>query len=204
MNKHYLPAGIILALTLLVIATAVYPGGSQSNAGSVGFDWKDNYICNLFGSTAVNSAPNTARYWAISGMFILCATLAFFFAGFAHKISQKSSARVIRFCGITGMIAIFPVVTPLHDIAITVSFIFSMTAVVYIAIIVLASKLFYQKVLACLTILSAYTAAYLYYTRTALWLLPTMQKISLVSVLIWFLALHYFTTKQDFIRPAKS
>ena len=200
MNKHFFPAGITLALVLLAIATYTYPGGSQGNAASVGFDWKDNYICNLFGATAVNGAVNTARYWAIGGMFVLCATIACFFAGFSARIGPKSASRVIRYCGIAGMTAAFLATTPLHDLAITAALVFTMTAVLYITIFVFTSKLTYQKVLACLTMLSAYTAAYLYYTRTALDFLPTMQKVSLASLLIWFLTLHYFTTKADFAK----
>lgn len=202
MNRHFFPAGIILALALLAIATYNYPGGSQSNVTRVGFDWKDNYICNLFGATAVNGAVNSGRPWAIAGMFVLCSTVALFFFGFSTRIGPKGAARVIRYCGMIGMSAAFLATTPLHDYAITTALVFSMIAVLYITIFVFMSRMNYQKVLAGFTMLSTYTAAYLYYTRTALELLPTMQKVSLAALLIWLLTLHYFTTKEDFVRSA--
>src|SRR5579859_7267850 len=106
-GKHLLPLGIALSLVLLTVAVNTYPGGSQLSATSVGFDWQQNYLCNLFGATAVNGAPNTARGWAISGWAIMCISNAVFFISFSGKIAVKSAARMIRYCGILGMVSTF-------------------------------------------------------------------------------------------------
>ena len=76
-SKHLFPLGILIALALLTVATAVYPGGSQVNANATGFDWKQNYLCNLFDATAVNGAANTARIIRYCGTI---GTLCFFLA----------------------------------------------------------------------------------------------------------------------------
>lgn len=197
-NKLFLPIAITLSLVLLAVAVNTYPGGSQLNATSVGFDWKQNYICNLFGATAVNGAPNSARGWAISGWAIMCISIGAFFVSFSGNIAIKSAARMIRYCGILSMVSAFLAVTPLHDYAITAALVFSMTSVVYITACVFRTKFTWLKVLAILSIVIAYTAAAVYYTRFHLEILPTLQKASLISFLAWFLSLHYFTTKEDF------
>jgi len=56
LKKHSVLPGIIISLSLLVIATFYYPGGSQFDKSSVGYDWKNNYISNLFGEKAINGA----------------------------------------------------------------------------------------------------------------------------------------------------
>jgi hypothetical protein len=197
-NKFFLPLGITLSLALLAVAVRTYPGGSQISATSVGFDWKQNYLCNLFGETAVNGAVNTARSWAISGWAIMCISIASFFISFSGKVAAKGPARVIRYCGILGMISAFLAVTPLHDNAITGALVFSMISVVYITACLFKTKFTRLKILAIVAIVIAYAAAAVYYTRFHLEILPTLQKATLVSFLLFFLCLHYFTTREDF------
>ena len=197
-SKHLLPLGIALSLALLTVAVNTYPGGNQFSANAVGFDWKQNYLCNLFGGTAVNGAPNSARIWAISGWFIFCASFAFFFIRFSLNIDHPGPARIIRYCGILGMISAFLVVTPLHNAAITGTLVFSMISVLYITIFIFKSKMTWLKVLAILSILIAYTTATVYYTQFHLEILPTLQKATLAVALIWILSLHYFTGREDF------
>jgi hypothetical protein len=197
-SKHFLPVGIALSLALLTVAITTYPGGNQINANSIGFDWKQNYLCNLFGETAVNGAVNTARVWAISGWFILCASFAFFFIRFSKNIAVKSAARIIRYCGILGTISAFLVVTPLHDVAITTTLIFLMISALYITIFVFKSKMTSLKTLSILNFLIAYATAAVFYTSFHLEILPSMQKATLVVFLTWILSLHYLTRREDF------
>jgi hypothetical protein len=79
-GKHLLPLGIALSLALLTVAVDTYPGGNQISANAVGFDWKQNYLCNLFDAVAVNGAPNSARIWAIGGWFLFFAILSILIA----------------------------------------------------------------------------------------------------------------------------
>jgi len=93
-SKHLLPLGIALSLALLTVAINTYPGGNQIDANSIGFDWKQNYLCNLFGKTAVNGARNSARIWAITGWFILCASFACFFIRFSKNIAVQGASPI--------------------------------------------------------------------------------------------------------------
>jgi hypothetical protein len=197
-SKHLLPLGIALALALLAVGVNTYPGGNQLNANAAGFDWKQNYLCNLFDEMAVNGAANSARIWAISGWFILCATFAFFFVRFSQNIAVVSASRIIRYCGILGTIAAFLVVTPLHNFAITATLVFLMISALYICIFIFKSKMTWLKILAILLFLIAYATAAIFYTRFHLEILPSMQKATLVAFLTWSLSLQYFTRREDF------
>jgi len=190
--RHFLPLGIALSLVLLTVAVNSYPGGNQFSANSIGFDWKQNYLCNLFGETAMNGAPNSARVWAIGGWFILCATFASFFIGFSKNIAAKGAARIICYCGILGTTAAFLVVTPLHNVAITLTLVFLMISALYITIFIFKSKMTWLKILSILLFLIAYATAALYYTSFHLEILPSMQKATLVVFLTWVLSLQYF------------
>src|SRR2546429_602853 len=71
LKKYSVLLGIIVSISLLLIATMVYPGGSLFNKDSIGFDWSKNFISNLFGAKAVNGADNPSRVWADTGMIFL-------------------------------------------------------------------------------------------------------------------------------------
>jgi hypothetical protein len=197
-SKHLLPFGIVLSLALLTVAVNTYPGGNHFDANSIGFDWKQNYLCNLFDKMAVNGARNSARIWAISGWFILCSSFAFFFIRFSKNIAVKSAARIIRYCGILGTTAAFLVVTPLHNAAITATLVFLMISALYISMFIFKSKMTWLKILAVLLFLVAYSTAAIFYTRFHLEILPSMQKATLVVFLSWILSLQYFTRREDF------
>jgi hypothetical protein len=115
LKKHLILPGIIISISLLVIATLYYPGGSQINKNSVGYDWKNNYISNLFGKTAINGAHNTSRIWAIWSIIFLACSFALFFVDFSNKIPQKSAANIIKYIGVSAMFFTALIATPLHD-----------------------------------------------------------------------------------------
>jgi hypothetical protein len=197
-KKYSTLIGIIIAVSLLLIATMVYPGGSRADKNSVGFDWQNNYISNLFGETAINGSHNSSRVWAISGMFFLSITFAIFFAGFSKRIALKSAARVIKYFGIAAMICTFLVVTPYHDTMVTIACTFTLVSIFYITVFVFKSKLRFFKILSFVCLLVFYTAMYIYYTGNFVQLLPIMQKLDLTILISWMLALQFLTDVNDF------
>jgi hypothetical protein len=197
-RKHLFPLGIVLAFILLTVAIRDYPGGTQFDAHSTGFDWKQNYLCNLFSATAINGAVNTARNWAIGGWLFMCMSFCWFYIDFSRKIPVRSAALIIRYGGVAGMLCAWLAVTPFHDGAITAALCFNMIAVLYMLVFVLKSKRTALKILGILLMVIAYTTAGFYYTRFHLEMLPTLQKATLVAFLSWFLWLHYFTKLEDF------
>jgi hypothetical protein len=201
LRKHSVLLGIVISVSLLVVATLHYPGGSQYDKNSVGYDWKNNYLSNLFGATAVNCAYNASRPWAIAGMLFLCVSFAVFFIEFPKKISSKSAAGVIRYCGVGAALFAFLAVTPYHDSVITAASTLALISMFYITVFVFKSRLHLFKILSVVLLLVCYGCNYVYYTRSYVELLPVLQKIALVITIIWALALQYFTTMADF--PSK-
>lgn len=59
-KRNLILLGIIQASLLLFVATFHYPGGSQIDAQSIGFDWINKYLSNLFSPVAVYSVDNAA------------------------------------------------------------------------------------------------------------------------------------------------
>ncbi len=197
-KKHSILLGITVALLLLFTATLQYPGGSQYNSNSVGYNWQNNYISNLFSPKAVNGLSNTSRPWAICGMLFLCASFTLFFISFSKKIPSKLSANIIKYCGIGAMIFAFLAVTPYHDLAVTVASILIVISVFYIRVFVFTTKLNFLKILCIVCLVVSYSCNYMYYSRYHLDFLPIMQKIDLLIALVWVLCLQYFTAKDDF------
>lgn len=198
LKKHSILIGILLSIVLLLIATLYYPGGSQQDKGSIGYDWKNNYLSNLFSPKAVNGAANTAQPWAVAGMLFLCSSFALFFIEFSKRIPTKGAAGIIKYFGFGGMLSAFLTVTPYHDIMITLAATLMLVSMFYITIFVFKSKRVFFKILSVVCLLIYYCCLYIYYTRSYLEILPIVQKLNLLVGIIWMICLHYFTTKNDF------
>lgn len=197
LKKHSVLIGTTASLSLLYIAMMVYPGGSVFDKNAVGFDLTKNFISNLFGAKALNGSDNPARYWADAGMIFLAVSFAIFFMRFSEKIPQKSAANVIKYAGAGGMIFTFLIVTPLHDIMVTIASTMFLLSIFYITVFILKSKLHFFKVLCVISMLIFYFTLYLFGFGDLVYL-PIMQKITYFSMIILILGLDYFTTKKDF------
>jgi hypothetical protein len=198
LQKNWVTFGISIATLLLFVATIYYPGGSYLDADSTGFNWQHNYFSNLFTPKAVNGLDNSAQPWAIIGMVFLTISLGGFFVRFSNKMAEKSTTNVIKYSGLAAMIATFFTITPLHDLMIRISCVFTMICYFYITVFVFKSKLTFLKILSFICLLMLYATAYIYFTSSYLEILPIMQKVSFLVNIIWVLCLEYFTTKADF------
>ena len=197
-KKYAVIIGIIISSLLLLVSSLKYPGGSQYNKFANGFDWKHNYICNLFDKLAVNGDYNASRYWAIAGTFFFCVSFAFFFVRFSKKLVSKSAASIIKYCVVSAMIAAFLIVTPYHDAMIVLSSTLALISMFYITVFLFKSKLFGFKLLSIICLLISYFCNYIYYTKHYLEFLPIVQKMALGITVIWMLGLEYYTGKKDF------
>jgi hypothetical protein len=200
LQKHPIAVGIFIAIILLIISTFYYPGGSQLDKNAIGFDWRNNYLCNLFNEKAVNGAYNPARYWAIGGMFFLCASFALFFVRFSKKIPRKKDANIIQYSGIGSMFSAFLLITPYHDTMTIFASTFGLITLFYITVFTFKSNLTLFKYLSVACLIILYLNNYIYYTQNGLIWLPILQKISLLSIIIWLLGLEYIAVKEDFIK----
>jgi hypothetical protein len=198
MTKHILLIGLIASMLQFTIAAAYYPGGSQHDKNSIGYDWQHNYLCNLFNEKAVNGVENPARCWAIGGMLCLCVSLSLFFVRFSEKIPNPTSAKIIKYCGVGSMFFAFLVATPYHDLMTTLSSVTALVALFYMTVAIFKSKRSLLKWLSGLCLAVLYANNYIYYTQHLLEFLPILQKISFLVAFAMILSFDYLTTKEDF------
>ena len=198
LRKHIILLGIIISIILLVVAMAYYPGGSQFDKNSIGFDWTKNYLSNLFTPQAVNGQDNPNRLWAIGGMFFLCTSFALFFYRCSKKMPERNAVLVVKYVGIGAVLFGFLAVTPLHDLAVAVGGTGELLSIFYITVFTFKSKQHFMKMLSVLCLLFIYCCTFIYYTRIYLEFLPVMQKVTLFTTIVWVLCLEYFTTAADF------
>lgn len=201
-KKYSVLICVVVSVILLGIAVSVYPGGSLHDKNSTGFDWSKNFISNLFTTKAINGIENTSRIWAIFGMAFHSVGYGIFFINMSKKISARHAATVLKLVGVANILFSFLIVTPLHDIMITISSTLFLLGLFYITVYILKTKLQLFKIFCIICLLTFYLTLYLYGSGN--WgLLAIMQKISLFISMLLVLGLEYFTNQKDFkqIKP---
>lgn len=184
--------GIFLFLFLFVFAASRYPGGSQADLTHQGFDWVNNYWCNLMGGEAMNGEPNGAVPIAITAFVILCASLALFFYHFSKQLAITSTwAKIIRTAGILSMSTATLIATDLHDEMTIVASVFGLFVVVGIILSVSSSDLNVYKWTGAFCLFLLGLNNYIYYTQHGIDLLPILQKLTFVIVLCWVIGLNW-------------
>lgn len=203
-KKYSVLTGIVISLTLMIIAISIYPGGSMFDKNSVGFGWTKNFISNLFATKALNGSENPSRIWAYLGMIFLPLTYAIFFISMSKKISEKNAANILKYAGVLNILCTFLIVTPLHDLMLNISITLFWTCIVVITVFILKTRLHLFKFLCVVCLLIFYYSLYLWATND--WdLLPIMQKVNFINSTLLILGLEYFTKQEDFahIKPGR-
>lgn len=158
--------GILIFVGLYIYSSKLYPGGSQADLNSIGFDWINNYWCNLMNEAGMNGQPNPAKPFAISAMIILCTSLAIFFIQFAKKLAKSRFWKfTIQISGILTMIFAILIFTKYHDLMTTLSSIFGVIVVVGIIWEIYKSKIaiFRSSGIVCIILLALNN--YIYYSE---------------------------------------
>jgi len=184
--------GILCFGMLFYYSSTLYPGGSQANINSIGFDWINNYWCNLMNEKGMNGEMNRARPFSIFAMVVLCGSLTIFFYQFADFFSQSQAWRItIKVGGMLSMIFATLMFTDYHDLMTLISSFFGLFVGVGIVKEIYGSKLSFYKItgVICLVLLGINNA--IYYTTWLIEWLPLIQKITLLIVLIWIIGLNY-------------
>ncbi|MBL7914687.1 MAG: hypothetical protein JNL49_06535 [Bacteroidia bacterium] len=203
LKKHAILISTGLSIIFIVIATLFYPGGSIHDVNSMGFDWTKNFMSNLFGEKALNGADNPARIWAVIGMVFHSLTYMLFFVNVSTKIPHLGSAKIVKYLGLSNLIFIVLIATPLHDLMLPITSTIFLAGLFYITVFVLKSRLTVFKFLCVICLL-------LYYFTIALYgfgyveLLAIMQKVTFLFSLVLILGLEYYTTKEDFLPKQQS
>ena len=195
---HVFPSlGIIGFFIIYLIAAAMYPGGNQADLNKAGFDWIDNYWCDLINETGRNGMINPGRPLAIMGTVLLCISLAVFFIQFAQEFSKsKFWRRLIQISGILSMALACLIFTPLHNEIILISSIFGLLTIAGILREIFKQKLANQKFLATLGIILIAFNNFIYYSKWGIEHLPLIQKLTFLYVLLWILYMHWIVRNE--------
>jgi hypothetical protein len=194
--------GTIIFVLLYVVASLFYPGGSNADKTTTGFDWLNNYWCDLTGQVAKNGEINSARPIALTAMIILCSTLAVFWFYVPRLFSDHKFNQVIRYAGITSMTVAVFLFTDLHDTVINVAGTLGIAAMTGVFLGLYKNnltKLFGFGVFCLGLMLFNY---FIYETSFLLSLLPIIQKVTFILLLVWICLIDiylYRTTKAEII-----
>ena len=189
--------GTLIFVTLYVVATVLYPGGSQTDKNSVGFSWVNNYWCNLLYDTAINGQTNAAKPIALTGMFILCFTLSFFWYLFPKQINTGKNLKLtIQVSGMLAMAVAFLLFTQLnHDLVTNLASSLGAIATTGTFIGLYKSKLFVLFRFGLLNILLVGLNNLCYYNNGLIVYLPVIQKISFATFLFWICCKSFNSTR---------
>lgn len=196
-KKYAVLVCFIISLILIVKASFVYPGGSLFDKNAIGFQWSENFMSNLFQTTAINGSENHGMIWALIGMAFHAVGYGIFFINMSEKISSTKWAKFLKFIGVANIIFIFLIATPLHDIGV-ISIILTLIGLFTITVFVLKSKLHVFK-FCCIICLLTYYCFFALFGFNIIGLAIIMQKIYNLSSILLVLGLEYFSKQEDFI-----
>ena len=180
-------AGILLFVTLYILAALQYPGGSQANPVSKGFSWMDNYFCNLLNQTAINGHPNKGQPIAIASLMVLALSLALFWWNFPKFLPlNKIQSQIIRLSGVGSMMIACLLFTNInHDLITNTASLFGLIAILIAMWVLYQNKRMFIFVFGLFNLLLVIVNNWFYYDPSLIKYLPLIQKISFASFLVW-------------------
>ncbi len=194
----YLPTiGILIFFGLFVYAASLYPGGSQADINSVGFDWS-NYWCNLMLGKALNGQDNPAQPVAILAIIILCSSVTlnyFYFADFFEK--NRIWKLIIKIAGTISMVAAVFIFTTYHDTMTTLLSVFGAIGILAIIRTLYKNKMIWFIITGIICMIFVAMNNLFYYNENLIEYLPTIQKISFILILAWIMGLNLKMKKSE-------
>jgi hypothetical protein len=180
-------ACIAAFLLLYIIAAGLYPGGSDYDKTTRGFDWQHNYWCELLAPVAQNGEANTARPVAIAAMAVLMAGLAAFWYYIPLLFTpDKTGKTMIRTAGMGSMLVTPLLFTGWHDPVMNLAGLLGCFAIAVLLIRLFRHGRYFTGATAVFCLLLCAINNYVYYTGNYLYYLPVIQKISFAAFLSWF------------------
>lgn len=196
---QWLPTICIFVFAVLYYySSTLYPGGSQADLTSPGFDWNHNYWSDLMNETGRNEQPNPAEPYAITAMVLLCIGFMIFFIQFAARFSDHRIWRyLIQISGTLTMICAILTFTEYHATMIALSSFFGLFLLVGLIREIYKSNMTLMKAGGILCVLLIIINNYIYFSRNFVEILPLLQKITFAIVLIWIIGLNLELVKQN-------
>ncbi len=183
--------GILTFIGIYVYAATLYPGGSQADINSVGYDWRNNYWCNLMSEDAMNGLENPASPVALLGIVILCSSMALFFFHFANYFEKNRIWKItIKIAGALAMGAAVFIFTKYHDIMTAISSICGVVVIIGIIRALHKNNLKFFKVGGMICVALLVIVNFFYYNENLINYLPIVQKVGFILILSWIVGLN--------------
>lgn len=189
--RHLPTLGVTAALALFVAAATRYPGGTHVHTDTVGYSWAQNFLCSLFGLQALNGAQNTARPLAITALLLLCVSLGVVFFMISRSTSSRWHRSAIEIGGIGTAVYSMFVATPIHNLVISIGFVFALVAFVAVAHLMWVERRRGLLAWGVVVLVLKGASAVSYYGDVCYDWLPLLQKVGVVVGLGWVLGVYY-------------
>jgi phage shock protein PspC (stress-responsive transcriptional regulator) len=189
---HLPGIGICLFVVCYIIAAILYPGGSQYDAAAKGFSILHNYWCNLLNEKAINGMYNPGRPFALLGMGFLSIAITLFWYFLPIHLNRSPLRRLtVQVSGALAGIAGFFIFGDAHDMLINLAFLFGLVAITetFIGLYTLKWKMLFGFGL--FNILLVILNNILYYNKDLLYYLPSVQKFTFLSFLLWMFCINF-------------
>ncbi len=200
----FLPTiGILLFTGIYIYASGLYPGGSQADVNSAGFDWRNNHWCNLMQENGLNGIKNKARPIALTGITILCTSMILFFFQFAnHFEKSRIWNTTIKFSGALAMLSATFIFTKYHDIMTTILSVFGTIVILGMLRSLHRNQHTFFVAVGVLCMLIVGLNNFFYYNENLTQYSPVVQKIAFLLILSWTIGLNLVIAK-NFPKPGQ-
>ncbi len=184
--------GILIFIGLFFYSASLYPGGSQADINSLGFDWSNNYWCNLMSEKSLNGLENTARPAAMIAMVILCSSMTLFFFQFANYFEKNRYWKmIIKIAGTLAMLSAIFIFTKYHDVMTTILSICGVVGIIGILRALHKNKMIFFKISGIICMILIGINNLFYYNENLIKYLPIVQKIAFILILSWTIGLNF-------------
>ncbi len=183
--------GMCLFVILFLVATLQFTTGLETSARGLGFNFKENYLCDLLNINTLDGAINPAHITARIALIIICFSLILFWYELPKLFPVKSNTlTIMQVTGIISMVILLFLATGNHDVIIRISGFFGLFAVISILIELYKADLFGLFIFGFFFLALFLTNYYIYETGIMLERLPLIQKITFAICLSWFALLN--------------
>ena len=195
----FLPTiGILLFIGIYIYASTLYPGGSQADLNSVGFDWSNNYWCNLMLDDGLNGITNKAQPVAITGIIILCSSMIIFFFQFANHFEKNRIWKMmIKISGALAILSAPFIFSEYHDIMTTVLSISGTVVIIGMIRALHNNHLTFMTVMGICCILIIGLNNFFYYNEDLIQYGPLVQKGAFILILTWTIGLNLISNRKN-------
>lgn len=192
--------GMVVFIFLYVIAALHYPGGSYASLNQNGFDFRDNYLCDLLNAQAINGMQNTARNYARLALAILCISVMLIWYYLPKLFTVKSKSQIIMSsAGILSMVITLFLASEVHDVIIRIAGVFGTIALIIAIFELYKDSYFTLFFLGLFCLILFLTNYYIYETELFLDTLPLIQKITFIFCISWFMLLNKALYKRLYV-----